>query len=496
MAENPFAQFAEPRQGGAENPFERFAPEPAAPRRTSRTEPFFRGAVGGTAGLVGGAMELVPGAVGRAGAAVSRFGQEQVRQAQEQSPVLGTAGALAPAVLPVGRALQAPTAAGRIGRGAAVGGAFGAATPTGEEQYAERLPGKALGTALGTVLGGSVPATISGGRAAIRGVAGRTEPYVEQTARRAEQMGFKLEPMQVRAERPGASAGFGAAAESNQALANRLVTEAAGQRAAQVTPEYIGRRIQDLGRKYDDIYIGPGGAASPRTFKIDAGTINALTPIAQLEQRLAAGAVPGVRNIASDLVAQFNAQQSQVGGRVSAIKIPGTDLQRLRSELTRIFRTSTDNVDRGQALNVLRELDDNIARNHPQLAAELKRLNPQYRTVLTLEALAPTRGNVSLQQLGRFLETKDPMFASGRSQHPLADLGRIGLDLGIRSIDEAATRVGATADVPLGRLEKALGLLSRTQFARGLQRGTGQPPQPRATVAPIVPQAVGTAPEE
>jgi len=486
------------------------APEPRPSLRAQRQEleagllrarqtidPFFRGAVGGAAGLVGGAMELAPGAVGRSGAAVSRFGQGQVAQATEESPVLGFAGSMAPALLPIGRVLQAPTMAGRVKRGATVGGAFGAATPTGEEEYAERVPGKALGTALGTVLGGTIPAAISGGRSAVRGILGRTEPQVEQVAQRAEQLGFKLEPMQVRAERPGASAGFGAAAETNQALANRLVTEAAGKRAAAVTPEYIGDRLRDLGRKYDDIYLGPGGAASPRTFRVDSATVNALTPIAQLEQRLAAGAVPGVRNIATDLVAQFQAAQAQTtGGRVTAIKVPGSDLQRLRSELTRIYRTSTDNVDRGAAMSVLRELDANIARNHPDVARELATLNPQYRTVLTLEALAPARGNVSLQQLGRFLETKDPMFASGRSQHPLADLGRMGLDLGIRSIDEAATRVGAAGDVPLGRLERALGLMGRTQYGRGLQRGTNQPPAPTTTVTPTVPLLGGTSPEE
>lgn len=471
-----------------DQPFERPEPEPAAPRRTGRTEPFFRGAVGGTAGLLGGAMELAPGAVGRAGAAVSRFGQEQVQRAQEQSPVLGTAGSLAPALVPVGRALQAPSLGGRMLRGAGVGAAFGAATPTGQEEYGERLTEKALPAALGTALGGTVPAAISGGRAAFGAYVGRSEANVEQTARAAERLGFRLEPMQVRAERPGASPGFGAAAERNQSLANRLVTEAAGQRADKVTPEYIGRRLQDLGRQYDDIYIGPGGAARPRTFKIDNDTIDALKVVAEQEQRLAAGAVPGVRNIASDLVRRFEELQRQMpGARITSMNVPGTDLQRLRSELTRIYRTTTDNVDRGQAMNMLRQLDENVARNHPREAARLAELNPQYRTVLTLEKLAPYRGNVSLQQVGRWLESNDPMFARGASRHPLADLGRMGLDLNIRSVDEAVSRATPAGDIPIGRLEKVLGIGARTQLARAAQRRGAEPPRPRISPAGAVP---------
>lgn len=462
----------------------RFAPG----GRIGRVEPFARGVLGGTAGLVGGAMEFVPGAIGDTGAAISRFGEQQVERAKQQSPVLGFAGSLAPAAIPLGRALQAPTVLGRVGRGAGVGAAFGAATPTGQEEYEKRLTEKALPTALGTALGGAVPAAIGGGRAALGAYVGRSEANVEQTARAAERLGFRLEPMQVRAERPGASPGFGASAERNQLLANRLVTEAAGQRADKVLPEYIGQRLKDLGSKYEDIYIGPGGTARPRAFKIDSDTIDALKVVSQQEQRLAAGAVPSVRNISADLVRRFEELKSEMpGARITSMNVPGTDLQRLRSELTRIYRTTTDNVDRGQAMNMLRQLDENVARNHPSEAAKLAELNPQYRTVLTLEKLAPYRGNVSLQQVGRWLESNDPMFARGASRHPLADLGRMGMDLNIRSVDETVSRATMAGDIPIGRLEKILGIGARTQLARAAQRRGVEPPRPLVSPAGAVP---------
>ena len=191
MEENPFRQFVEPRSGEDRNPFLQFLPQETAPaaqapaqQQRQKNRPgggffglpesafspgaFARGAAGGTAGLVGGAMELAPGAVGRAGAAVSRFGQEQVREAMEQQPGSGFVGSLAPALLPIGRALQAPTLAGRIGRGSAVGLGLGAAAPTGEEEYAERLPGKTLGAALGLGFGAGIPGIVGAGQQAAK----------------------------------------------------------------------------------------------------------------------------------------------------------------------------------------------------------------------------------------------------------------------------------------------------------------------------------------
>jgi len=207
MEENPFRQFVEPRGAEERNPFLQFAPQETAPtaqaeprqqRQRSRPgvgffglpesafspEAFARGAAGGTAGLVGGAMELVPGRVGEAGAAVSRFGQRQVEQAMQQQPASGFVGSLAPAAIPLGRALQAPTVLGRVGRGAAVGGGLGAAAPTGQEEYGQRIREKMLPTALGLGIGGGLPAALGGFQAA-RGVVQRARgKEVEEAGKR------------------------------------------------------------------------------------------------------------------------------------------------------------------------------------------------------------------------------------------------------------------------------------------------------------------------
>jgi len=446
-----------------------------------------QGTLGGTAQLVGGALELLPGQVGRTGAAVSRFGQEQARQARERNYILGTAGEFAPSLLPLGRVLRGATAGERMLRGAAVGGALGAAAPTGREEYEERLPGKATAAALGATLGAAVPAVTSVVGSAATGVLGRVEPQVAALASRAEQLGFRLEPAQLRATSPASSAGFGAAAEGNQQVSNRLASRAMGEEAEKITPDYLNRRFEDLGRQYNDIFIGPP-SATPRTFKLDAAALQALEEVATREASLAAGGAPAARSLASEITDRFQSLQRQMPNtRITQMNVTGDELQRLRTEMRRVYRTSTDNVDSGVAMEVIKAMDDSIARNHPATAARLAEVSPQYRAAITMEKLAPYRGNVSAEDLGRLLERTDRNFARGTTQTPLYELGRLGLDLRIRSLDQPTSRIDAAGSVPLGRLERILGVGLRTQPATSVQRRVSEGPlqNERSVAAPI-----------
>lgn len=276
MAEpNPFAQFLTESQRSpqteppaADNPFARFAAEDEAPttRASSERPPrrgygffglpeeafsptqFARGALGGAAGLVGGAMELAPGAVGRAGAAVSRFGQEQVRGAMEQQPASGFAGSLAPAAIPMGRVLQAPTLAGRIGRGSAVGLGLGAAAPTGEEEYAERLPGKALGAALGLGFGAGIPGLVGAGQGAAKVVQRARGRGVQEAggtlASEAEAAGSRVAQEATAAERAERLR----LSQAETAASRRLSALQEQQRVAAETAETAAGRERLTGR--------------------------------------------------------------------------------------------------------------------------------------------------------------------------------------------------------------------------------------------------------
>jgi hypothetical protein len=450
---------------------------------------FAQGALSGGAGLVGGALELAPGAVGRAGAAISRFAQEQGQEAQEREPVAAFAGQLAPAAVPVGGALRAATLGGRVARGAGVGGAFGAASPTGQEEYEDRITDKINPTLLGAALGGAFPIALSGAGSLARSVLGEVEPQVRETADLARRLGYRLEAGQLRADEPTATAGLFGNRAYNQQVSNRIASRAMGEETRALTPQYLRDRLKKLGQQYDDIYLGPGGAGAPRNFLLDPEALNAIETIAYREANLAAGRVPSAESLATNITNRFrNLQRENPAAPIpQRMAVAGDELQRLRSEMLRVFRTTTDNQDARVVMDVVRALDQSVARNHPELAAQLNVLNPQYRTAMTIERLAPHRGNVSPEQLGRLLEQIDDNFVRGTTRHPLYDMARVGKDLGIRSRDEATVRSVTTqtpggstvAELPLGRLERILGVGLRTQPAYRLQRSLEAPLLPR-----------------
>jgi hypothetical protein len=111
-------------------------------------------------GLGTGLGEFVPGEIGRAAAAGSRYLEGVQERAVEEYPAAAPVGTVLSLLTPVGAGARlvsrAPSALGRILGSAGVGGTLGAATPTGEEEYVDRLTGKIIPTAIGTTLGGGI----------------------------------------------------------------------------------------------------------------------------------------------------------------------------------------------------------------------------------------------------------------------------------------------------------------------------------------------------
>ena len=336
----------------------------------------------------------------------------------------------------------------------------------------------------GEVIGGlATPQTLTRAARAIGGVrrvaaestVGRVAPETEQLARQAEQAGYRLEPGQLRAEAPMTSPGLGANAQRNQLLANRRVSEAMGQRADRITPEYLRERAEYFRREYSDIFIGPN-PISPRMFQLDLASLYNLERIAAMETRLAAGGVPGARSIASELFERFS--QLPLSARTRGLMVDGEELWRLRTELNRIQRTVSDRVDAAVAQNAVEALNGSIRRTDSALARRLEVLDPQYRAFSTVRQVRPERGNIDLQQLGDYLARTDRRFIQGTSTNPLAQDAQFGRDLRISSEGRPATRVTGNVDIPLGRFERILGYGLRTQPARALQRAaTRQPAQ-------------------
>jgi hypothetical protein len=137
-------------------------------------------ATGAKIGEMGtGLGELVPGPIGEASAKGSKYLKGVITEAEKTPGVspLSTALSLAAPFGLGGKFISAAkTLPAMAGRTSAVGAGYGAATPTGEEDYGERVIGKAVPTALGVVTG-ALPLGVYASKAAsdlIRKASGKT----------------------------------------------------------------------------------------------------------------------------------------------------------------------------------------------------------------------------------------------------------------------------------------------------------------------------------
>ena len=158
-------------------------------------------------------------------------------------------------------------------------------------------------------------------------------------------------------------------------------------------------------------------------------------------------------------------------------KIDGKELQRLRSDMTRIARTAVDGNDRRIAGEFVNAIDSAIGRYDPKLLERLRTTNRQYAATSVLgegiEKGWVSQGAVSLQGMGEHLANNIYGFGVGTAQHPLYDLGYMGRALRIRSRVEGSefSKYDAVSAL-LGRSRQTLGSIvgTRSQAARSIQR--------------------------
>ena len=195
--------FEQPAKKGIVDPFE--AKSAPAPKEESSTfGDVLTGAKAAIMEPVYGLGEFVPGEIGKKSAQAAKELQSEYELAAERSPIATRAGYFPTAIATLfgpgvaGKALgyvpkvaEVATAAGKIataGRESAItGGAFGALSPTGEQDIGERYKEKAVGAGLGGLLGGvlglGIQGTISGSSAAksyLNTALGRTATKAEE----------------------------------------------------------------------------------------------------------------------------------------------------------------------------------------------------------------------------------------------------------------------------------------------------------------------------
>lgn len=319
----------------------------------------------------------------------------------------------------------------------------------------------------------ALPGMVRGGAKAVLGTPTKTS---ETIAREAEKLGFKLSPAQVRADVPvpakGSSFLLSSAAEKNQTLANKLATAGTGKEAAEISPEFLSGRIRSLGNEFDKIYKG-------KQFNIDQDAINALTEISRMESQLpGVAAVSPVKQVADDILSGYASLMRSPGARPSTFAIDGEALQRMRNALAQRARSTTSRSDAHEIYGLLDRVDASIAKAHPEVAAKLSELRPQYRNAVILEDLYRAggirQGNISLEQLGNMLRGKrDALRRTGKD---IDDLGELGRELRLRARWETEGRAATGGEDILG---KALGTGAdiagtatgtRSSLARALQR--------------------------
>lgn len=168
--------------------------------------------------------------------------------------------------------------------------------------------------------------------------------------------------------------------------------------------------------------------------------------------------------------------------------ISGKELQRLRSNLTDIARSSSDGNQRRAAADFVNVIDSHIENIDPKLADQLRKANRDYATAKLLQegiekGWISKSGKISLKSMGDYLANNTQGFGSGTSRHPLYQLGAEGRLVGLRNREQGADyQTQELARALLGRSKTAISSVigGRTQAARAIQRRLAEGPLPLA----------------
>jgi hypothetical protein len=327
----------------------------------------------------------------------------------------------------------------------------------------------------GEIVGGfgtAIPGLVRG---AVRGIVGTTTKIGEETAKRAEQLGFKLSPAQVRQDIPLTAKGATGFANENQTLANKLSSKATGRESAEISPEFVRERLNTLGGEFQNLY-------KDKVFNIDQDAVDALRQIANVENLLPPSVQVGaVKNTANNILEKFQTYSLRPNAIPGKFGVEGNQLQRIRTDLLQAARSSSSRTDAHAIYELVDAIDSSVARNHPQIAAKLSELRPLYRNTIILEDLVRNggirQGNISLESLGNMLGARKE--GVRRVQGELDKLGQLGRELKLRArwqtagdTEEKLSDLARALKTPLNAGASALGLRSRP--ARAIQRRLGE----------------------
>lgn len=194
---------------------------------------------------------------------------------------------------------------------------------------------------------------------------GTTQPEITALSKKAEDMGFILEPAQLRKDRPLASPGFSEVAKvKNEKIATELATKATGKQTENVTPSFVGGRMEELGKDYDKIFN--------RNFTIDSDLVKTIRDMKNFEVSVGPAGVGEVTRTADNIIRRFNdemiaSQQKNIENRIKRImqtqQRGGVEpITRLKKDWPTIRDSSAPDapVWMGDVEKTIKELSDNL----------------------------------------------------------------------------------------------------------------------------------------
>ena len=248
---------------------------PAAPKESGSFETLKDIGVGfgtGIAEPVLGAAELVPGAIGRGAAGLSKDLEAAYQESARRSPIATRVGYVpgmaATALAPVGAGLKLAKGANLLtkalagGAGAGIGGF--ALTPTGKQDYGERMSEKAGTGLVSAGLGAALPAVPGVYKAGKKFVGAGYDAITGKAAREAESQAKNLQAVIPQVGEAGKQAiGQRAeeltAAETKKRARQETNLKAAQEKAtgaAQAEREVAAQKYSDLGRPGNPADLG------------------------------------------------------------------------------------------------------------------------------------------------------------------------------------------------------------------------------------------------
>mgnify|MGYP003335741596 CR=1 FL=1 len=353
----------------------------------------------------------------------------------------------------------------------------------GKPKTEEEKIGRKLGEIASFAVG---PSAIKGAGKLAVGVPTAT---TETIARKAEDLGFKLSPSQLRRDVPVSARGATGWSQKNQTLANELASDGTGKTVKEISPTFIRDRLDNLGNQFDSLYKG-------KTFNIDPEAVQAIDSLKNVEQFLPGAAqVSAIKSTANKIIENFSSLAGREGARPETFGITGDALQTIRNDLSAAARSSSNRGDAHRIYELIDVIDNSIARNHTEVAEKLATIRPQYRNTIILEDLTRkggiSGGNISLERLGSMLAGRREGI---RRTGDIDELGEIGRELKLRAMWESAGPELSSSEIS-NLLSKGysygLGLLGlQTRPARALQRSFAPTPEsvtvPATSTMPVV----------